>query len=180
MIWAFWLLVGLVALQRVGELWLNRRNIERLLARGARLVDGDGYRRIVPVHVAWFVAIVFEALLAPWAGTWAGTWPLLGAYALAEALRLWTMATLGERWTTRVVVLPGAEPTREGPFGWLDHPIYLAVSVELAVLPLAFGLPVTAVAISLANAWALRARIRVEEDALAQAQAEDPPGVQPN
>lgn len=164
-----WILLGFIGLQRLGELWLNRRNQRRLLDRGARLVAGDGYRAIVAIHVAWFAAIALEAALAPWAGTWLATLPLLGAYAAAEALRLWTMRTLGERWTTRVVVLPGAEVIENGPYRWLDHPIYLAVGIELVALPLAFGLPVTALAIGVANTLALRRRIRIEEQALGDA-----------
>lgn len=165
----FWALVGFVALQRVGELALNRRNQRRLLERGARLVKEDGYRLLVAVHFTWFLGMTAEATLAPWAGVWQATWPLLGLYAAAEALRLWTMVTLGERWTTRVIVIPGAEPIEGGPFRWIDHPIYRAVTVELVALPLAFGLPVTAVVVGLANALALRRRVRIEEEALAQA-----------
>jgi methyltransferase len=166
-----WILLALVGLQRVGELALNSRNQRRLLERGARLVPDDGYRAILAVHVGWFLGIVAEGALAPWAGTWLGTWPLLGLFAAAEALRLWTMATMGERWTTRVIVLPGADPIEEGPFAWMDHPIYVAVTIELFALPAAFGLPVVAVLATVGNLLALRNRIRVEESALAQAQA---------
>lgn len=167
-----WALLGLIALQRVGELALNRRNQGRLLDRGARLVSQDGYRAIVAVHAAWFLAIALEGTLAPWAaGTWMATWPLLGLYAVAEVLRLWTMRTLGERWTTRVIVLPGAQVIEDGPFGFLDHPIYVAVWIELVALPLAFGLPVTAVVIGLANTLALIHRIRIEEQALSEAKS---------
>lgn len=170
MMWLLWVLVAVIAVQRVGELALNRRNQRRLLARGGRLVDDDGYGWLIAVHAAWFLGIVIEAALAPWAGAWGATWPLLGLYAAAEALRLWTMITLGERWTTRVIVIPGAEPIDEGPFRWMDHPIYRAVSIELVALPLAFALPVTAIVVGLANAVALRSRIRIEEDALAHAE----------
>lgn len=169
MMWLLWVLVTLVGLQRVGELALNRRNQRRLLARGGRLVEADGYRRILGVHVAWFLGLLVEGALGPWAGAWQGTWPLLALYGLAEALRLWTMRTLGERWSTRVIVLPGAEPIEEGPFAWMDHPIYVAVTIELLALPLAFGLPATAIVVGLANLLALRGRIRVEETALAEA-----------
>lgn len=169
MMWLLWVLVVVIGLQRVAELALNRRNQRRLLARGARLVDEDGYRSLVAVHAAWFVGLVVEGATAPWAGVWLGTWPLLATYGLAEALRLWTMRTMGERWTTRVIVVPGAEPIRAGPFRWLNHPIYVAVTVELLALPLAFGLPVTALVVGVANAWALRSRIRIEEDALRRA-----------
>jgi methyltransferase len=164
-----WILVGLIGLQRLGELALNRRNQDRLLDRGARLVEDDGYRAIVLVHASWFAGLGLEAAWGPWTGTWAGTWPLLGAYAVAEVLRLWTMGTLGERWTTRVIVIPGADPIEEGPFAWLDHPIYLAVTVELIALPLAFQLWGTATVIGVGNLLALRRRIAIEEAALERA-----------
>lgn len=165
----FWVLVGIIAIQRVGELALNRRNERRLMDQGAHRVEADGYRALVAVHVLWFAAMIVEAIVSPWAGLWVGTWPLLAVYALAEALRLWTMVTLGERWTTRVIVIPGADRIEEGPFRWLDHPIYVAVSLELAALPLAFGLPVTAGLVSIANGLALHRRIRIEETALTRA-----------
>jgi len=171
MMWLLWVLVAVIGLQRVGELLLNRRNQRRLLSKGARLVEADGYRLIVAVHALWFAGLIVEGLAGPWAGVWAATWPLLAAYGAAEGLRLWTMGTLGERWTTRVIVIPGAEPIEAGPFRILDHPIYVAVTIELVALPVAFGLPVTAVAIGVANLLALRSRIRTEEAALAKAAA---------
>lgn len=170
MMWLLWAIVAFVALQRVAELAYNRRNQRRLIDRGGRLVHEDRYEWLVAIHASWFLGMVVEGLGAPWAGPWEATWLLLGLYAVAEVLRLWTMVTLGERWTTRVIVLPGAEPITSGPFRWMDHPIYTAVAIELVALPLAFGLPVTAIAIGVANALGLRARIKVEEQAMADAQ----------
>lgn len=166
-----WILLSLIAVERLIELVVSRRHQQALLERGGRLVADDGYRWLVALHLLWFPAIALEAMVGPWAGHWAGTWPLLAVYAGAEILRLWTISTLGERWTTRVVVVPGADPIQAGPYRWLDHPNYAAVAVELAVLPLAFGLPVTALVATLANGLALRHRIQVEEAALAQAAA---------
>lgn len=171
MTWLLWAIVAFVALQRAAEVALNRRNQRRLIEQGARLVEEDVYPWLVAIHAAWFLGLLLEGLWAPWAGTWAGTWPLLGLYLLAEILRGWTMVTLGERWTTRVIVLPGAEVIREGPFRWMDHPIYRAVTIELVALPLAFSLPATAVLVGVANALALRRRIRIEEQSLAEGQA---------
>lgn len=162
----FLALVGLVALQRVVEVVVSRRNQARLLEAGGRLVDGDGFAAIAAVHVLWFPAMLAEHHLAPWAGGFAGTWPLLALFAAAEGLRLWAIGTLGRRWTTRVVVLDGEALVDEGPYRWLDHPNYLAVAIELAALPLAFGLPVTAVMATLANGVAIRHRIRCEARAL--------------
>lgn len=162
----FLAIVGVVALERLVELVVSRRNQRALLSRGGRLVEGDGFGLLVAVHVSWFPAMLVEHQLAPWAGRWSGTWLLLGAYLVAEALRLWAIATLGRRWTTRVVVLEDAALVQEGPYRWLDHPNYVAVAVELAALPLAFGLPATAALAALANGIGLTRRIRVEEAAL--------------
>lgn len=158
-------LVGVLGLERLVELVVNRRNQERLLEEGGRLVEGDGYRAIVAVHAAWFVGVTVEATWAPWAGLWRASLALAGLAAAGEALRLWAIGTLGERWTTRVVVVPGEEPVREGPYRVLEHPNYVGVALVLFAVPLAFGLWVTAVAASVANALALRYRVRVEADA---------------
>lgn len=162
----FLAVVGVVAAQRLVELVVSRRNQRRLVERGGRLVEDDGFGLIAAIHVLWFPAMLAEHLWAPWAGAFAGTWPLLGAYVAAEALRLWAIGTLGDRWTTRVVVLPDADLVDGGPYRWLDHPNYVAVSIELALLPLAFALPVTALAATVANAVALRRRVTIETEAL--------------
>lgn len=162
----FWLVLGLLAGERLVELAISRRNQRRLLARGATLVEPDGFGLILAVHVGLFPALVVEHLAAPWAGTHPWTWPLLGLALAAQVLRYWVIGTLGERWATRVLVLPGEPPVARGPYRFLAHPNYAAIVLELAVLPLAFGLFVSAAAHSLVNAVALRRRIRVENAAL--------------
>lgn len=159
-------LLGVVAVQRLVELVISRRHERRLLERGAQSVEEDGFGLLALIHTLWFPAMLAEHLWAPWAGAWLGTWPLIGLFVAAEGFRLWAITTLGERWTTRVVVLPGASRIEEGPYRWLDHPNYAAVAVELAALPLAFGLWGTALVASLANAIAIKRRLSVEEAAL--------------
>ena len=95
------------------------------------------------------------------------SWPLLGAFLLLQAARLWVIASLGRFWTTRVITLPGAPLVRRGPYRWLKHPNYLVVVAEIAVLPLTFGAWALALGFSLANAALLADRIRTEEKALA-------------
>ena len=80
--------------------------------------------------------------------------------------RVWVIATLGERWTTRIIVLPGAPLVTSGPYRWVNHPNYLIVIGEFAVLPLVFGLPMVAIVFSLLNAAMLYVRIRAENRAL--------------
>ncbi len=153
--------VALVAAQRLAELAWSRRNERHLRALGA-VEHGNGhYPVIVLLHAAWLVALL---LAVPRQGP--VHWPLLAAFLALQPLRLWTIAALGDFWTTRVLTLPAAPLVRRGPYRWLRHPNYLIVAAEIALLPLAFGAWRLALAFSLANALVLRHRIRVEEAAL--------------
>lgn len=167
----FWVLFALLAIERLAELPVARRNQDRLVEKGARVVENDGFSGLFVVHVVWFVGMGAEFLWAPWAGSWVGTWPLLAGFVGAELLRLWALLTLGERWTTRVVVLDEAPLVDQGPYRFLDHPNYVAVALVLFLVPVAFSLWATAIAASLANLAALRYRIRIEEEALKSAEA---------
>ena len=97
------------------------------------------------------------------------SWTMLVALVGTMTLRYWAIATLGERWNTRVIVVPGLEPVRTGPYRWIRHPNYVAVAIELFALPLIGGCYVTALCWGTANLFLLRHRIRVEEEALVQA-----------
>lgn len=152
----------LVALQRLAELLYARRNTRRLLAAGGREVGAAHYPLLVALHAAWLLAIFF--FVPPDAPV---SWPLLALYGLLQAARLWVLASLGARWTTRVVVLPDRPLIACGPYRWLRHPNYAIVAAEIAVLPAAFGAWALALAFSLLNAGVLAWRLRVEERALA-------------
>jgi methyltransferase len=159
--WPAYLILALVTLQRLSELWLAERNTRRLLARGAHEVGRGHYPFLVAVHAGWLIALW---LLGP--GPPIHVVPLI-LYVALQAARIWVIAALGERWTTRIIVLPGAPLVRHGPYRWLDHPNYLIVIAEIAVLPLVFGLPVVALFFSALNAVVLMLRIREENRALA-------------
>ncbi len=163
--------LGLLGAERLLELYLSQRHQARLIDRGGSLVEADGFPLILIVHVGLFPALLLEHALAPWSGAWIATWPLLGAAVAAQGLRYWCIWTLGDRWTTRVVVVPGETRIQKGPYRWLEHPNYLAVVVELIVIPAAFGLWTSAIALSALNALALRQRVRVEVAALRSAEA---------
>lgn len=162
-------LVLLVAVLRLVELRVSRRNRRRLLARGAREVGAGHYPVMVALHTAFLIAAPLEV--------WLLGRPIVAPLALAAAallaagmaLRWWVISTLGERWTTRVLVLPGAPPVTAGPFRYLRHPNYLGVALEVAALPLVHTAWLTALVFSLANGWLLAVRVRVEERALAAA-----------
>ena len=161
-------ILAFVTVQRLGELVIAKRNTARLLAKGAREEAPGHYPLIVVMHAAWLLGLWWLAWDAPVNLFW------LAVFAVLQALRIWVLMTLGERWTTKIIVLPGAEPVRTGPFRFLNHPNYAVVIGEIAVLPLTFGLWWFAVLFSVLNAAVLTIRIRAENAALADAAAEAP------
>ena len=149
-----------MTLQRLGELWLSNRNTKRLLAQGAREYAPGHYPLIVALHVAWLACLWWLAPLRPFDGFW------LAIFVLIELARIWVLASLGLRWTTRIIVLPDAPLVGRGPYRWLNHPNYAVVIAEVAVLPLVFGLWHIALVFSVLNAVVLTIRIRAENRAL--------------
>ena len=149
-----------MTLQRLGELWLSNRNTKRLLAQGAREYAPGHYPLIVALHVAWLACLWWLAPPRPIDGFW------LAIFVLIELARIWVLASLGARWTTRIIVLPDAPLVGRGPYRWLNHPNYAVVIAEVAVLPLVFGLWHIALVFSVLNAVVLTIRIRAENRAL--------------
>jgi methyltransferase len=168
---AYLALVGAFGAERVAELFLSRRNARRLLARGGVEVGRGHYRPMVAFHALFLASCAGEALARPGPPPPAALLAALGACG-AQALRWWAIATLGERWSTRVVVLPGAPPVTGGPYRFVRHPNYLAVALEIACLPLAYGAWCTAILFSAGNACLLAVRIAAEERALGDRWAE--------
>ncbi len=152
----------LVALQRLAELVYARRNARRLLAAGGVEHGAGHYPLFVALHGGWLGALF---LLVPAEAP--ADWGLLGLYGLLQLGRLWVIASLDGRWTTRVIVVPGAPLITRGPYRFLRHPNYLVVALEIPILPLAFGAWQIALGFGLANLALLAHRIRVEERALA-------------
>jgi methyltransferase len=159
-------LVAAVALERLVELALTRRNLAWARARGAREHGDDHYPWMVATHATFLIACPLEVVVLDRAFVPLLGWPMLGVVASTMALRYWAIAALGRRWTTKVVVVPGLAPVTSGPYRWVRHPNYLAVAIEVAALPLVHTAWITALVWSAANALVLRARIAVEESAL--------------
>jgi methyltransferase len=153
-------LLALVTLQRLGELWLSNRNTRRLLAQGAHEVGASHYPLIVALHFCWLVLLWWLAPGRPIQGFW------LAVFVLLEIARIWVLGALGPRWTTRIIVLPGASLVRRGPYRFVNHPNYIVVVGEIAVLPLVFGLWQLALIFTMLNGFVLWFRIRDEDRAL--------------
>ena len=153
-------ILGLVTLERIAELWLARSNTQRLLAEGGREHAPGHYPPIVAVHAAWLASLWWLALARPIDGFW------LALFVLIEIGRIWVLVSLGKRWTTRIIVLPDAPLVRRGPYRFVNHPNYVVVVAEIAVLPLVFGLWEISLLFSVLNAVLLTLRIRAENRAL--------------
>jgi len=154
-----------VTLSRVVELPIARANTRRLIAAGAHEVAAGHYPLIVAVHVAWLAALWWLAPDQPI------NLLLLALFGLVEIARIWVLQTLGPRWTTRIIVMPGEMLVRRGPYKFINHPNYAVVVAEIALLPLVFGLSRVAVVFSLLNAVILTVRIREENRALSASSA---------
>lgn len=156
-------ILSLVTAERLVELPFASRNTRRLLDRGAKEYAPGHYPLIVALHALWLAALWW---LAPGRPIDA---PFLLLFVIVELARVWVLASLGARWTTRIIVLKGAPLVRKGPYRYLDHPNYMVVAAEIALLPMVFGLWRTAIVFSLVNALLLAIRIREENRALAEA-----------
>ena len=152
--------LGFLILQRLSELVLARLNTTRLLARGATEHGASHYPLIVALHAAWIAALVIFGLGNPVSPAW------LAAFVVLQALRIWILASLRDRWTTRIIVLD--EPlVARGPFRFVRHPNYMVVAAEIVVASMVLGLPWVAAIFTVLNAAVLAIRIRAEDAALA-------------
>lgn len=156
-------LVAFLAIQRLAELALATRNTLRLRDAGGVEFGAAHYPLLVALHAFWLMGLwVYghDRDIALWG---------LAAFAALQIARVWIIVSLGRGWTTRVIVMPGSVRVARGPYRWLRHPNYGVVALEIAVVPLALGLPVFAAVFSVLNAAVLALRIRVENMALAWA-----------
>jgi len=165
----FALLIVAVGFERLAELTLSVRHAKWAFARGG-VETGRGH---FPWMVALHTGLLAGCLLEVW---WGGRpfipalgWPMLVLVFAAQGLRWWCIGTLGVRWNTRVIVVPGMPLIRSGPYRFLRHPNYVAVVVEGFALPLVHTAWVTAAVFTVLDAAMLRTRIRCENKALAAA-----------
>lgn len=159
--------VALVAVERLAELVVSKRNAAWSFARGGVETGQGHFPFMVVLHTALLVGVVVEVWVRrPDPPAWLVA-AMLVVVVLSQALRWWCITTLGRRWNTRVIVVPGLAPVASGPYRLLPHPNYVAVVAEGVALPLVGGAWVTALVFTVVNAGLLVVRIRVEEAALA-------------
>ena len=167
---AYLVLILLTGAERIVELVVSKRNAAAAFARGGTEYGQSHFPWMVALHTGFLLACIAEVFLLdrpfiPWLG-----WPMLAIALLCQAGRYWCIASLGEQWNTRVIVVPGAGAvTAKGPyrFSWLRHPNYVIVAIEGVALPLVYSAWITAIVFTLLNAiLLLRFRIPVENEAL--------------
>jgi methyltransferase len=163
---AYTLLVIAVGLERLVELVVSKRHAAWAFAQGGKEFGRRHYPVMVLIHTSLLVGCLVEVNLLhrpflPWLG-----WPMLAIVLLSQGLRWWCVASLGKRWNTLVIVVPGLPLVTRGPYKWLRHPNYVAVVAEGIALPLVHSAWLTAIGFTLANAFVLRERLRVENMAL--------------
>lgn len=164
----FTAVIGFVVLQRLAELAIAHQNGKRMLQLGAFEAGAGHYPFLVLLHTLFIVGLIAEvasgtALQPVW---W---WLPFSGFVLAQALRVWCIYSLGVHWNTRVYIIPGMKLVERGPYRWLKHPNYLVVTLEIMLLPLAFGAYWTMILASLGNLLVLQHRIRIENGALSLA-----------
>ena len=164
---AFTVLVVLVGLERVAELVVSTRNARWSRERGGVEHGLGHFPFMVVLHTALLVGALAEAWIRQPQVPSLLAWSMLALVVASQALRWWCIVTLGRRWNTRVIIVPGMAPVTSGPYRFLRHPNYVAVVVEGIALPLVHAAWVTAVVFTVANAALLQVRLRVENDALA-------------
>ncbi|MDJ0344454.1 isoprenylcysteine carboxyl methyltransferase family protein [Streptomyces sp. H10-C2] len=173
MLW-YGLLVAAVAAERIGELIVARRNERWSAARGATVAGQGHYPAMVALHTGLLAGCLAEVWLAGRPFVAALGWPMLVLLVAAQGLRWWCIGTLGPRWNTRVIVIPGLPLVTSGPYRWLRHPNYVAVAAEGLALPLVHTAWATAAVFTVLNAALLTVRIRCENRTLSAASASAP------
>ena len=161
--WSNWALAtfAYVIVQRLAELVYANANTRRLLAEGGREFGQKHYPLFIVLHGGWLIAIALFAQPAA-----APNLVLLIAFIASQALRFWTLASIGRWWTTRIISAAHFPRVKKGPYRFVPHPNYMVVVIEIALLPLLLGAPFVALAFSGANAMLLAWRIRVEAQVL--------------
>jgi methyltransferase len=163
--WPIWAqaVLAYVVIQRLAELVYANANTRRLLAEGGKEYGRGHYPLFILLHGSWLIAIAMMAHPPANPDLW-----LLMAFIISQALRFWTLASIGRWWTTRIISSPSFPRVRKGPYRFLPHPNYTVVVIEIAVVPWLLGATSLMLAFTIANAMLLAWRIRIEAAVLAE------------
>jgi methyltransferase len=156
--------------ERLVELVISKRHAAAALARGGIEHGRRHFPWMVALHTGLLIACIVEVVAFERPFIAALGWPMLVIALLCQAGRYWVIASLGEQWNTRVIVVPGAARVTRGPYrySWLRHPNYWIVAIEGIALPLVHTAWVTALIFTALNAVLLLGfRIPIENRALA-------------
>ena len=161
----FYIIITIVIIQRLVELLIAKRNEKWMRSQGAFEAGAGHYPIMVMMHIAFFISLLLEVLVInkPLSPLWI---PLLSLFLIAQIARVWCLTSLGKFWNTKIILLPGAEVVKKGPYKFIRHPNYVIVTTELLVLPLLFSAYFSAFVFSFLNLWMLSVRIPTEEKAL--------------
>lgn len=161
----FYIIIIIVITQRLVELIIAKRNEKWMRNQGAFEAGAGHYPIMVMMHISFFISLLLEVLVInkPLSPLWI---PLLSLFLIAQIARVWCLTSLGKFWNTKIILLPGAEVVKKGPYKFIRHPNYVIVTTELLVLPLLFSAYFTAFVFSFLNLWMLSVRIPTEEKAL--------------
>jgi methyltransferase len=165
----YYALLVVIAVERLAELVVSQRHAAASLRRGGVESGREHFPVMVALHASLLIGCLAEPLTLHRVFIPALGWPMIAVVVAANTLRWWCIATLGPRWTARVIVIPGMPLVKAGPYRWFAHPNYVAVIVEGAALPLVGSAWITACAFTALNAVLLTVRVRCETQALAAA-----------
>ncbi|WP_084077627.1 isoprenylcysteine carboxyl methyltransferase family protein [Ureibacillus massiliensis] len=164
----FSIILTIVILQRLIELMVARKNERIMLSKGAFEAGSSHYPYMIALHVSFFLSLIIEvvlfdkeiSLIFPY---------LFTLFIFVQLMRIWCLMSLGIFWNTKIIILPGANIVKKGPYLFMRHPNYLVVCSEILVLPLMFNAYFTAILFTLLNFLMLSVRIPTEERALIEA-----------
>lgn len=165
----YYLFILLIGVERLAELAVSRRNADWSFARGGREFGRGHYPVMVGMHTALLLSCIAEVAVAHRPFIPALGWPMVAVVVASTVVRWWCVTTLGKHWNPRLIIVPGADLMRSGPYRWIHHPNYSAVAAEVVALPLVHSAWLTAIVFTIANAAVLRVRIRAENLALGYA-----------
>jgi methyltransferase len=162
---AFILFIGFIIFQRLAELAVAKRNEEWMKSKGAKEYGKGHYPAMVLIHISFFVVFIFEVIF--FNKNLSVYWPvLLALFLFTQAMRVWALTSLGRFWNTKIIILPGADVVKKGPYKVIKHPNYVIVTLELIIIPLMFNAFITLAVFSILNMVILSIRIPAEERAL--------------